>query len=251
MVYTVLVYPGTIGRRGPKGGENTPRRGHPERQANTGPCTESESREGSEEEEEEEERRVDSGAPSRLRTGVWSVVGRAIDSLIGGGNGNSDGAQIRSTSRSEEETDDSEQEATDHPNGRPPTDAELRARMRTADSPLSKSGSKHTSRAGMFVGGTSSSQAGGAADAEPPPTTGQVTVKVPISLTPMQPPPDVVAAMKGRASLGGRRPRFSTPPDDVAAALERTREAKNRGHSNAVDLGAAHGEEGNCETRHM
>lgn len=207
---------------------------------------------------------MDSGAPSRLRTGVWSVVGRAIDSLIGGGNGTSDGAQI--ISGSEEGGDDSEQEAVDvdvdHPNLRPPTDAELRTRMRTVtrtgmrtvDSPSSKPGAKHTLGPGRFDGAVSSSQEGqgSAPDTEQPSTTGtgQVAVKVPISLTPMQPPPDVVAAMKGRAALGGRRPRFSTPPDDVAAALERTREAKNRGRSNVVNQRAAHGEDGNSGTRY-
>lgn len=85
---------------------------------------------------------------------------------------------------------------------------------------------------------------------ESPSTTEQVAVKVPISLTPMQPPPDVLAAMKGRAALGRRRPRFSAPPDDVAAALENTtREPKN--HGRVVDHGAAHGEDGNSSNRYM
>eukprot|EP00752_Nemacystus_decipiens_P011913 g10564.t1 len=232
--------------------EYTPRGGQTEERAETNGMTESES-----EPDSEEEPPANSGVPSRLRTGVWSVVGRAIDSLIGGGGrGSSDDAHSRP--RSEAEGDDSDQETIDNPSRRPPTDAELRARMRATGSQSSELGSKHASGARRVDGAARSSrlEPGSAPDTEQPSTSamGQaaaVQVKVPISLTPMQPPPDVVAAIKGRAALGSRRPRFSTPPDDVAAALERTREEANkRGLTDEVDLGAADGEGANSATRY-
>ena len=127
--------------------------------------------------------------------------------------------------------------------------------MRPVGSPSSKSGPENALGAGRFGGAASPSpQAGCAMDTEHPSTTGQTAVKVPISLTPMQPPPDVLAAMKGRAALADRRPRFSTPPDDVLVALERTREANSRGHdghTDVLDHEAAHGEDGTGGTRRM
>lgn len=185
---------------------------------------------------------MDSGLPPRLRTGVWSVVGRAIDSLIGGGAGSTRCA--RSPSGVAVESDDSEQESVEH--RRPPTDAELRARMRAAGSPSSESGPKHASGVGGFVGARGSSDAGSAQEIGPTSATEHVVANVPIALTPMQPPPDVLAAMKGRAASGRRRQRFSTPPDDVAVALAKTRAAKIHGQSNVADHGggAAHGDDG-------
>lgn len=194
--------------------------------------------------------------PSRLRAGVWSVVGRAIDSLIGGGNGGGgDGAQNRVGSAEERRSDAPEQESPavelEHGRPRPPTDAELQARMGTgmgvtrAGSPSSKSaGPKHTP----------AYQPAATPETEAPSTMGQVAlkagVKVPISLTPMQPPPDVLAAMKDRAASGHGRPRFTAPPDDVAAALEKTRGVKNYDHGGVGGPVSARGEEGHSGTRY-
>lgn len=176
----------------------------------------------------EEESPANAGAPSGIRGGVWSVVGRAIDSFVGGGSNGSGGHQDRSGSIPESDGR-SEQDRIEHRNQRPPTDTELRARM--ARSPSSKSGSKHTSgvASSSFVGASGPDTLGNPPQLEPPPTTEQVTVNVPISLSPMQPPPDVLAVMKGRAAAGQRRPRLSAPPADVAEVLETTREQRKHG----------------------
>lgn len=170
-------------------------------------------------------------SPSSIRKakGVWSAVGRAIDSLMGtigtGGPHHHSESGLESSHPSDEQG--LIEQDHEHRHQRPPTDDEL-IRARMVGSPSSESGyqpqQQHTS------------EVGSSPEFEAPLASGTTTVKVPISLTPMQPPPDVLAAMKGRrreaASVGRRRPRFSAPPADVVAALEKTRKTtslKNRG----------------------
>lgn len=55
------------------------------------------------------------------------------------------------------------------------------------------------------------------------------TAKMPLALAPMQPPPDVLKAIKDRARKGQGRRDLTTPPADVAAALAEMEERKARG----------------------
>lgn len=177
----------------------------------------------------EEESPSNAGAPSGVRGGVWSVVERVIGSFVSGGSTGS--GHDQDPSRPVPDSDGSEQDRIEHRSiQRPPTDTELRARM--ARSSSSKLGSKHTTGAvSRFAGVSRPDTLGNPLDLESAPTTEQATANVPISLTPMQPPPDVLAVMKGRAAVGQRRPRFSAPPADVAIVLDKAREQKKRGHT--------------------
>ncbi len=191
----------------------------------------------------------DAAPPSRIRTGkgVWSAVGRAIDSLIGlrtignGGSGPHHHHHSESGIESSHPPDEQDRMEHDHEHRhqRPPTDDEL-TRARRVRSPCSEPGAQpqqqqHTSELGSSLEFKASF------------ASGTTTAKVPISLTPMQPPPDVLAAMKGRrresAAVGRRHPRFSTPPADVVAALEKTRKTTldNR-HDGGPALGEDRGE---------
>lgn len=208
-----------------------------ERQAN--PCTMGESRDG----DLEQESPQNAGAPSRIRGGIWSVIGRAIGSFVGVASNGNDGHNDRSGSLPE--GDGSEQDHMEHRTQRPPTDNELRAKMEL--SPSSTSGSKRTSGlASRFVGASGPGTLSNPPEIESPSTTEQATVNVPISLSPMQPPPDVLAVMKGRAAVGQRRPRFLSPPADVAAVLGKTREQRKHGRSR-VHHRANLGEDGEGE----
>lgn len=151
------------------------------------------------------------GDPSRVPKGLWSVVGRAIDSFIGGGNV---GHQGRSPSAADGRDDSDDNNLVADCNGRPPTDAELRATAGPEEGSAPVNGPDVSHVAPHF---------------QLPPSDEQVNM--PISLTPMQPPPDVLAAMKGRAAVGKRRPRFTSPPADVAEALGKIRESKRYGRS--------------------
>ena len=166
-------------------------------------------------------------SPSRVRKGVWSAMGRAIDSLIGTISSGGGNPQHHTESELESSSHSTEQDRVEPRHRRPPTDAELRARVvHSPPSGQPRSRPRQTS------------EAAGSREFEAPSATEKTTVKVPISLTPMQPPPDVLAAMKGRAAVGRRRARFTAPPADVVAALETTRQTNNH------ETGAALGEVG-------
>lgn len=188
----------------------------------------------------EEESPSSAGAPSEIRGGVWSFVGRAIGSLVSGGSNGSRGHQDHSESRPESDSS-SQQDRIEQRNQRPPTDTELRARI--VLSPSLTSESKNISGpASTFVGASGPGTLGDPPELDSPPSTEQVAANVPISLTPMQPPPDVLAVMKCRAAVGQRRPRFPAPPADVAAVLGKTREQGKDGRSGVHD-GAGLGED--------
>lgn len=164
--------------------------------------------------------------PSKLRGGVWSAVSRVIDTLIGTGGGR---GSCQGQSRPEPEGNHSEHGDIDmHRHQRPPTDAELRARM--AHSLSSISGCRHSEVGSL---GMPSSVPLDTQERGPSHTAEQlqvnVTTNLPISLTPMQPPPDVLAVMKGRSATGRRRPRFAPPPADIAAALENSQVSSKHG----------------------
>lgn len=189
----------------------------------------------------EEESPSNAGAPSGVGGRVWSVVGRVIGSFVSGGSTGSGGHQDPSGPLPER--DGSEQDPVKHRGiQRPPTDTELRARM--ARSPSSKSGSKHaTGVESRFAEVSGPDTLGNPPELESPTTTEQATANVPISLTPMQPPPDVLAVMKGRAAVGQRRPRCSAPPADIAIVLDKTREQRKHGRT-SDHHGSGLGEDG-------
>lgn len=147
---------------------------------------------------------------------VWGAVRRVFDSFIGGGGGNScegDGSLSENISFTES------QSPQDYAKLRPPTDAELRARMTTLQLPES-----------LLTRSTSASNTQTTAQRlGSPPSTLLVTATMPLSLTPMQPPPDVLAAIKGRLGGGRHHPRSGTPPADVAAALEKAKARAGQG----------------------
>lgn len=164
--------------------------------------------------------------PSKLRGGVWSAVSRVIDTLIGTGGGK---GYVQGQSGPEPEGDHSEHGDVDmHRHQRPPTDAELRARI--AHSLSSTSGSRHSEVEALGMPGSvplDTQESGSLHAAEQPQVN--VTTNLPISLTPMQPPPDVLAAMKGRSARGMGRPRFAAPPADIAAVLENNQVSSKHG----------------------
>lgn len=162
-----------------------------------------------------------SSAPSRTGSGVWSAVGRAFDYMTGGG----DGRAGRDGSGSSAESDDCtlNKLPSDHPTWRPPTDSELREG--TAGMASSTS-SKRVPRKGP-AGATCADTMGDSRRVDTSPETESHDTTVPLSLTPMQPPPDVLAAMKGRVATGQRQ-QFSTPPADVVAAIGNAAETRKR-----------------------
>lgn len=179
---------------------------------------------GSRHRREEQEATPNASTPSRARGGVWSVVGRAFDYMIGGG----DSRDERDGVGSNEESDDCapDKPPSNHPPWRPPTDSELRegaARI----APLSPS--KPMPREGPSRA-TCADTMGDSRQVDTTLETESHDTKVPLSLTPMQPPPDVLAAMKGRMAAGQRQ-QFSAPPADVAAAIGNAAEERQRDYA--------------------
>lgn len=147
---------------------------------------------------------------------VWGAVRRVFGSFIGGGGGNSCGGD---GSLSENASFTESQSPQDYAKLRPPTDAELRARMTSlqlSESLMTRSTSANDTQ-------TTAQRLGS------PPSTLLVNATMPLSLTPMQPPPDVLAAIKGRLGGGRHHLRSVTPPADVAAALERAKARVGQG----------------------
>lgn len=164
-----------------------------------------------------------------IGTGVWGAVGRAVGSLLGATNlssaGNTRTCATREIPGSFHQEIASDEDciamATDRGQGRSLTDAELRAMylsQRSAQSRDPAGGYKiddnhtivdHKGRDVDDNGPTTASNDGDDDIA--------VTAILPLSLIPLQPPPDVLAAM------GQRRRRSLTPPPDVRQALERAR----------------------------
>lgn len=181
---------------------------------------------------------ADVEASPRTEGVVWGVVRRVFDPFIGGGGGGGGDSDGENESLSENDAPYTEaQSPRDHAKQlRPPTDAELRARRMTGLSlPDYPAGPRSTSSAGKAPTVVVAEQLGS------PPSTLQVTAKVPLSLTPMQPPPDVLAAMKGRSGGGRRLPRSGTPPADVAAALEEARVRTGQGGGGVARRGVGGG----------
>lgn len=170
---------------------------------------------------------VEAGVPSRIGGGgLWGLFGRAFDSFVGGGGDRGSGHPRDPGPEPEVETRAIDQPPGDHSRRRPPTDNELRARR------VRSLSSKAESRAvleAVSVGAARGDVASDAQELDSPSTTESVTTRIPLSLTPMQPPPDVLAAMQGRAAAGPRRQVFSSPPADVAAALDRAMERRKHG----------------------
>lgn len=165
---------------------------------------------------------IGSSAPSRAGNGVWSAVGRAFDYITGSGDGHDD----RDGPGSSAESDDCalNKPPGDHPpTWRPPTDSELRE---GAAGVAPSSSSKRVPREGS-AGATCAGTMGDSRQVDTSLETESHDAKVPLSLTPMQPPPDVLAAMKGRVAAGQRQ-QFSAPPADVAAAIGNAAERRQR-----------------------
>ena len=162
-----------------------------------------------------------SSTPSRTGSGVWSAVGRAFDYMTGGGDGRDD----RDGSGSSTESDDNtlNKLPSDHPTWRPPTDSEL---QEGTAGMASSSSSKRTPREGS-ADATCADTMADSRRGDTSLETESHDTKVPLSLTPMQPPPDVLAAMKGRVATGQRQ-QFSAPPADVAAAIGNAAERRKR-----------------------
>lgn len=165
---------------------------------------------------------IGSSSPPRAGSGVWSAVGRAFDYITGGDDGRDD----RDGPGSSAESDDCalNKPPSDHPpTWRPPTDSELRDG--TAGMAPSSS-SKRVPREGS-AGATCVGTMGDSRKVDTSLETESHDAKVPLSLTPMQPPPDVLAAMKERVAAGQRQ-QFSAPPADVAAAIGNAAERRQR-----------------------
>lgn len=163
-----------------------------------------------------------SSTPSRAGSGVWSAVGRAFDYIISGG----DGRDERDGSGSNAENGDCalNKPPSNHPTWRPPTDSELREGTEGMASSLS---SLTPMPREASAGSTCADATGDSWQVDTPLETESHDTKVPLSLTPMQPPPDVLAAMKARVATGQRQ-RFSAPPAYVAAAIDNAAEKRQR-----------------------
>lgn len=149
---------------------------------------------------------MDAPVGPRVGSDIWSTVGRAFGSLLGGGAGLGDRGGGPGHSPDNDRPPAS-QSPPDLLNRRPPTDSELRARLPNSSSPA-----RYPSNGTEYTQGLSAAA-----------STITVTTKMPLSLTPMRPPPDVLAVMKERTAMGRRRQRSSDLPADLAADLEKAR----------------------------
>lgn len=177
-----------------------------------------------------------------MRAGVWGALGRAVGSFLGRINGDDE----RNSLGNEAETSPSSNNDSGHTsevdprNQRPPTDFELFA-MYSSPSSRGMSGSRlgHVVRESVTL--TESANTGAlvtegnsmrkSQNVDTSPTNGHAATKMPLSLTPMQPPPDVVAAMQTKGGVRGKqqlRQRSMTPPPDVVIALEKLRVDRNQ-----------------------
>lgn len=167
-----------------------------------------------------------------IGAGVWGAVGRAVGSLLGATNLSSSsdifaGREVPRTFHQEFTSGGKNESgvAVDRGQGRPPTDAELRVIH------LSQSSAQSRGPVGCKINADVTTVNCQERDVDDNgPSTGSdddgmpATTTMPLlSLTPLQPPPDVLAAM------GQRRRRSLTPPPDVRAALERARAERERG----------------------
>lgn len=148
-----------------------------------------------------------------VKRGVWNAFRRALDYLIGGENWSS--CQENFEPGRLDGISATKQSFGQGKSLRPPNDQGLRARTTITSTmePTSVLGAKAT-RA------TSTDTLVSVQQSILPPG------RMPFFLTPMQPPPDVIAAMRGRATMGKRRRRLWTPSAEIAVALEKARTAK-------------------------